>query len=145
LVTVLNRKRQCSTGKYAVEFQSVVPTETDALALATSTTNAAASNGTAVNDVLTITIANGYPGYVGTATFNIKNSGTVPVKITGVTVTDLAGVATIAKTGFAVNDVIAAGAQITGATVSVTINTNATQSVTGVDTVIIAITTEQGI
>jgi hypothetical protein len=142
----LTVKGDVSTGTYGVKFDNEVASENDPLALATSTTGVAVSTADNPDDTLTITIDNGYPSYAGTATFDIVNTGSVPVKIKAITLTDITGVATISKTLFAVGDVIAVGDQIDDATVTVTINSDADQDVTGDPaTVIVSIETEQGI
>jgi len=71
---------------------------------------------TGVNtQTLTITVNNGYPCYSCAVNFNITNTGTIPVKIQNLTITNNPSPnVTVTWTGLAVGDQIDAGDELAG-------------------------------
>ena len=74
-----------NTGSYIVTMTSPTPSPTDVSKTAWVTVDA--HN----NYSCTLSVHNGYPGFVGTATFDIENTGSVPAKLTTVKLTEADG------------------------------------------------------
>jgi predicted ribosomally synthesized peptide with SipW-like signal peptide len=130
-----------STGTYDVVFQNLGTSETDALAVGTVTADNLATDGHSFK----VTIGNGYPGYVGVATFEVKNTGTVPAKISSITVNGVSATNYSAVVnGIAVGNVIAPDAADSGNNVTITIADGATETISNQEFTV-TIVTDQGI
>ncbi|WP_027717940.1 hypothetical protein [Desulfovirgula thermocuniculi] len=79
-------------------------------------------------NTLTITAANTYPGYTATVTYKVKNTGSIPVKLTGVTVNNSHSQITVSATQ-PNNAIIPVGGEWEG-TITHTVNDNAAENAT---------------
>ena len=129
-----------STGTFDVVFQNLSTSETDSLEQGTIT----ADNLAADSHSFDVTVSNGYPGYIGVANFEVKNPGSIPVKVKSISVTDVNDTDYSAViNGIVAGDVITSGATKTGCNVTITIASDATQNNLN-QAFTVTIATEQG-
>ena len=113
----LNIQGTVGTGEMSVGFLNAVASDNeDALGLdnvGLTNVTLCDMDGDGVNELMQVDLSEGYFCYEGTVTFDVKNHGTVPAKVTAIDITEPAGgELEVAVDGIAVGSVIDGGASL---------------------------------